>query len=106
MSIPINMSQLEAALSEVRKDPILSRIFSNWANLILHWEARHLHGLTDVSAIELAVGLSMYEVETANGGLMSSIWVDITRPITFAYMVGDKMIHKEIVVKPPLTIEQ
>lgn len=96
----MNKTALNNAIMELRKDPLLARIFSNWANLLLYWEGRHLHGMTDISAIELAVAYSMYEVEHANNGVMMSIWVDITRPICFGFMVDGKMVHKEIVVKP------
>lgn len=99
----MDKTTLNNAINELRKDPLLARMFSNWANLLLHWEARHLHGMTDLSSIELAVAFSMYEVETANKGTMQSIWVDISRPICFAYMVDGVIIHKEIVVRPPLT---
>lgn len=104
MSIPINKEQLALVLDEIRGNPVLARIFSNWMNLILHWEPRHLHGLTDIAAIEVAVALSMYEVEAANDGVIPSLLVDITRPIAFSYTAKEQFIHKEIVVKPPLMI--
>lgn len=89
---------LDTAMVEISKDPVLRVIFSNWANMLLNWQPRHLHGLGDLGTIEMVVCYALYEIETATNNL-AGIWVDITRPISFGYAVGETMQYRELVVK-------
>lgn len=97
---PIDRKALDNAMIEITKDPVLRVIFSNWANMILNWPPRGLHGLSDIGAIEMAVCYALYEIETATNSLQG-IWVDISRPIAFGFAVGETMQYRELVIKNP-----